>query len=139
MPAATPLLPVSVVTTSPPLVAGHAAVAPVYFTGPHAAGAADTDMLRARPAFVLNPDTASDFLAQEPAGRYTLQGFHHHFLEADLASGDRCSDRSGSNLWPRGGVSHVPGTQRRTRPGSLEPDRSQPTLRPRTSHRLGCL
>ena len=108
-PSAYPLRPVEIppplcilchnITT---LAAGHAAAPPVYHTGPHAAGAADTDMLRAQSVFVLNPGIASDFLQQEPAGRYTLQGFYQHFLQTDLASGVPAEV---AGPWPNGGAS----------------------------------
>ena len=60
----------------------------LLYSGPHAGGTPDTDELRTRATFVLDPSTASVFLSTEPDGRYTLQGFYQHFLQPDLDSGD---------------------------------------------------
>ena len=43
------------------LAAGHAALPPTYYSGPHAPGTADTDEIRTRGTFVLNPSAASTY------------------------------------------------------------------------------
>ena len=70
------------------LVAGHAAGVPVYTTGPHGPGAADTDELRVRSAFLVDPTIATDVLHDSPNGVYTLQGFYQTFLQPVLDGAD---------------------------------------------------
>jgi hypothetical protein len=68
---------------------GHGAVPPVFITGPHAAGTANTHALRARPAMILPCDIAGFAIAQAPVdGRFTLLGFYNTFLQGPLASPD---------------------------------------------------
>ena len=74
--------------TAAQLVLGHAAAPPVYTSGPHAATAPETSVIRVRRAFVLAPGSASTVLAASPTGRFTLQGFYARFLQPDLDSGD---------------------------------------------------
>ena len=69
--------------------AGHGAAVPVFRQGPHAAGEADTNELRARRAVLLPPHLAGLALRSAPAdGRYSLLHFFNTFLQATLASGD---------------------------------------------------
>ena len=52
-----------------------------------AAGHADADDLRTRPAFLLPPDEAHEFVSQSATGMYTRPGFFATFLQAPLAAG----------------------------------------------------
>jgi hypothetical protein len=63
----------------------HGAAPPVFRTGPHAVGSANTSDVVARPAMVLPPDLAAAALQGAPHdGRYTLLGFYNNFLQTAL-------------------------------------------------------
>ena len=70
------------------ILANHGMAPVVYRDGPHAAGAPDTDDLRARPVMVVPPDLAHQFISGADDGRYSLNGFYNQFLAGPLASGD---------------------------------------------------
>jgi len=82
------------VTTSAPAldvatilgVTGHGTAHPVLRSGPHAAGTPNTNALRTRPAILLPPADASDYLSADPSGSYTFPGFYNLFLAGPLAS-----------------------------------------------------
>ena len=67
---------------------GHAAAPPVFRTGPHVAGTADTTVLRARSVLVLPFYEGPRFLNEYPTGRIPLAAFHTRFLGPGLANAD---------------------------------------------------
>jgi hypothetical protein len=76
-------------TTAIQGINGHGAVTPVYRSGPHAAGTADTDSLRARPMMIIPPGLAGDALKDAPSdGRYSLVGFFNTFILPYATSAD---------------------------------------------------
>jgi hypothetical protein len=76
-------------TTAIQGINGHAAVPPVYRSGPHAAGTADTDSLRAQPLMIMPPILAGDALSNAPSdGCYSLVGFFNTFSQPYLTSAD---------------------------------------------------
>ena len=84
------------------LLANHAAAPPVYRTGPHLMGAANTGPLRTRPAFTLPTERVGDFVRGAPDGRYTLQGFYTRFIQPEIAAGgDRANNVEPLRDWWR--------------------------------------
>jgi hypothetical protein len=70
-------------------VNGHGAIPPVFRSGPHAAGAADTDSLRGRPLMIMPPVLAGAALSGAPSdGRYSLVGFFNTFIQPYATSAD---------------------------------------------------
>ena len=67
---------------------GHGAAPPVYRSGPHAGGTANTTNLRARRVLVLPPQMSATALTTQPTGQYSLLGFYDTFLRAEIDSGD---------------------------------------------------
>ena len=62
--------------------------------GPHAATAADTDMIRARPVALLPSDLAGSAVENADAGgSYSLPSFYARFLEAPLTAGGDAAAR----------------------------------------------
>jgi hypothetical protein len=67
---------------------GHAAAPPVLRQGPHAAGAANTQAIRACPVLMLPPTVASQAVSFMPEGRYTLAAFYDQFVRGKHDSAD---------------------------------------------------
>ena len=65
-------------------VNGHGANPIVYRHGPHAAGTANTNMLRARKAMLLPPTAAHHCVSHMDDGRYTLAGFWNAFVNPGI-------------------------------------------------------
>jgi hypothetical protein len=59
---------------------GHGAVPPMYRSGPHAAGTAATDSIRARPLMIMPPMAGEALSNAPPDGRYSLVGFFNTFI-----------------------------------------------------------
>ena len=68
--------------------AGHGAAPPVFRTGPHGGGVADTDVLNVRRAMVLPPPSAGTAVDLVPSGRYTHIAFNNVILNAGLNHAD---------------------------------------------------
>jgi hypothetical protein len=69
--------------------ATRALVPLVYRSGPHAAGTANTDLLRARALMSMPSVLAGDALSNAPSeGRYSLVGFFNTFVQPYLTSAD---------------------------------------------------
>jgi hypothetical protein len=67
----------------------HGAVPPVYHSGPHAAGTADTDSIRAQPLMIMPPILAGDALSNSPSDdHYSLVGFLNTFVQPYYTSAD---------------------------------------------------
>ena len=64
-----------------------AAAAPVIHQGPHPAGTADTDQLRARNVALLPSGVAAEAVEHASNGSYTLPAFYARFLAPAVAAG----------------------------------------------------
>ena len=68
--------------------AGFGAGPPVFTTGPHGVGAADTNEVNVRKVMVLPPVAAGTTVELAPEGSYTYQGFHNVILNVGLTHAD---------------------------------------------------
>ena len=82
------------------IAAGCAATPRVDRSGPHGAGAAHTDELRARAVAVMPSSIASQVVSARADGRFTLQGFHTDVLEP-LVTGPNGTSCASLKSWFR--------------------------------------
>lgn len=66
--------------------AGHTAILPIYHSGPHGAGIANTSEINLCHSLLLPSDTTHLFLSTILTGCYTLTGFYNTFIQPGLAS-----------------------------------------------------
>jgi hypothetical protein len=66
---------------------GHNAAPPVFRAGPHGAGTANTDKVKVRSMFLMNPVHAVAHVEYMDMGVYSLLGFYSKFIELDATSG----------------------------------------------------
>ena len=67
---------------------GHLQAPPRLRLGPHAPNTPDTDEIRARRAFLMDPKDSVRALTSQPLGRYTLPAFYTTFIAPGLANPD---------------------------------------------------
>ena len=83
-------------------VNGHGAAPPVFRTGPHAAGANQTDVLHTRRVVVLPTSVTQTALTLGNSGQFTIVGFYNSIIQPEMAAGgDRAAAMAHVEDWWR--------------------------------------